>query len=123
MLVLGFPKNSIWKYGIEFQIRNIVKMIPGWVGSIFLISLICVVVISRKVLKKWFSKEQRERNKARSTGLNAEYRTRIIRTPLSMVMGYASQLEEDSDLTREQQNKAAVIRRQSQTIKSLRGGI
>ena len=120
LLVLGFPKNSIWKYGIEFDM-NIVKMIPGWVGSIFLISLICVVVILRKVLKKWFSKEQRERDKARSNWINGI--SHDIRTPLSMVMGYASQLEEDSDLTREQRNKAAVIRRQSQTIKSLVGDL
>lgn len=42
-----------------------------------------------------------------------------IRTPLSMVMGYAAQLESDTQLTNEQQQKAAVIRRQSERIKNL----
>lgn len=120
LLVLGFPKNSIWKYGVEFDM-NVIRLIPYWAGGIFLLSLICVVVILRKVLKKWFSKEQQVRDKARSNWINGI--SHDIRTPLSMVMGYASQLEEDSSLTREQRNKAAVIRCQSQTIKSLVGDL
>ena len=42
-----------------------------------------------------------------------------IRTPLSLVMGYASQLEEDDNLPPEAREKAAVIRSQSERIKSL----
>ncbi|GAP21974.1 sensor histidine kinase [Leptolinea tardivitalis] len=42
-----------------------------------------------------------------------------IRTPLSMVMGYASQLEENTSLSEENQNKAGIIRRQSEKIKKL----
>ena len=42
-----------------------------------------------------------------------------IRTPLSMVMGYAGQLGEDNGLTQEQQGKAAVILRQSERIRNL----
>lgn len=42
-----------------------------------------------------------------------------IRTPLSMVMGYASQLEQDCGLTQEERNKAAVIVKQSEKIKKL----
>lgn len=42
-----------------------------------------------------------------------------IRTPLSMVMGYAGQLEEDRSLSSENHKKAAVIRQQSVKIKNL----
>ncbi|MDE6626956.1 MAG: HAMP domain-containing histidine kinase [Lachnospiraceae bacterium] len=42
-----------------------------------------------------------------------------IRTPLSMVMGYAGQLESDSHLTTEEQKKVSVILRQSERIKNL----
>lgn len=42
-----------------------------------------------------------------------------IRTPLSIMMGYASQLEEDPDLPQSKREKAAIIRRQSERIKTL----
>ncbi|MDE6015237.1 MAG: HAMP domain-containing histidine kinase [Acetatifactor sp.] len=42
-----------------------------------------------------------------------------IRTPLSMVMGYAGQLKEDPELTEEQRRRAAVIVRQSRRMKNL----
>lgn len=42
-----------------------------------------------------------------------------IRTPLSIVMGYASQLEEDQTLSPQQQQQAAIIRQQSERIKAL----
>lgn len=42
-----------------------------------------------------------------------------IRTPLSIVMGYASQLEDDPELPRPKREQAGVIRRQSEQIKAL----
>lgn len=42
-----------------------------------------------------------------------------IRTPLSMVMGYASQLENSKQLPEEERQKAAVIIKQSQRMKNL----
>lgn len=42
-----------------------------------------------------------------------------IRTPLSMVMGYAGQLEEDASLSEENRNKARIIRLQSVRMKNL----
>ncbi len=46
-----------------------------------------------------------------------------IRTPLSMVMGYAGQLREDMNLTDEERMKAAVIVKQSERIKNLIGDL
>ncbi|MBS4536762.1 HAMP domain-containing histidine kinase [Clostridium sp. D2Q-14] len=42
-----------------------------------------------------------------------------IRTPLSMVMGYAGQLESDTHLSDEERKKATVILRQSERMKNL----
>lgn len=42
-----------------------------------------------------------------------------IRTPLSMVMGYAGQLEQDSHLTEKERNKAGAISNQSKRMKNL----
>lgn len=42
-----------------------------------------------------------------------------IRTPLSMVMGYAGQLRDDKHLTDEERRKAAVIVKQSQQMRNL----
>ena len=42
-----------------------------------------------------------------------------IRTPLSIVMGYASQLEDDPELTQSKREQAGIIRRQSERIKTL----
>lgn len=42
-----------------------------------------------------------------------------IRTPLSMVMGYAGQLKEDTRLTGEARQKAAVIAKQSERMRNL----
>ncbi len=42
-----------------------------------------------------------------------------IRTPLSIMMGYASQLENDPELTKSHREQAGIIRRQSERIKTL----
>ena len=57
------------------------------------------------------------RDAARSNWVNGV--SHDIRTPLSMVMGYANQLEEDPALPPARREQAAIIRRQSQTIRDL----
>ncbi len=42
-----------------------------------------------------------------------------IRTPLSMVLGYASDLEENMDIPTEQRRKAGIIRQQAENLRSL----
>ncbi|WP_449240520.1 sensor histidine kinase [Desulfoscipio gibsoniae] len=42
-----------------------------------------------------------------------------IRTPLSIVMGYSSQLEDDPELPQSKREQAGIIRRQSERIKTL----
>ena len=69
------------------------------------------------MLRRWFRKEQRQRDAARSDWIHGV--SHDIRTPLSMVMGYASQLETDPALPAAQRRQAAIIRHQSQTIRDL----
>ena len=61
--------------------------------------------------------DQQARDEARSDWINGI--SHDIRTPLSMVMGYAGQLEADSALPPARRDQAAIIRRQSQTIRDL----
>ncbi|AZK47305.1 sensor histidine kinase [Paenibacillus lentus] len=57
------------------------------------------------------------RDEARSnwiTGISHD-----IRTPLSMILGYASELEESSDVSDEQRRQAGIIRQQGEKLRSL----
>lgn len=51
----------------------------------------------------------KERDEARSNWIAGI--SHDIRTPLSMVLGYASELEENSDIPAEQRRQASIIRR------------
>lgn len=58
-----------------------------------------------------------KRDNARTTWIAAV--SHDIRTPLSLVMGYASQLEQDSEIPECKREQASVIRSQSEKIKAL----
>ncbi|QQK79923.1 HAMP domain-containing histidine kinase [Salicibibacter cibi] len=59
----------------------------------------------------------KERDEARSNWIAGI--SHDIRTPLSMVLGYASDMEDNTNLTHEQRNQATVIRRQGEKLGSL----
>lgn len=120
LFVLGSPKHSTWKYLMELDYKEL-EIMPYWAIGIFLLSLICVIGLSSLILRRWFRSDQKARDEARSNWINGI--SHDIRTPLSMVMGYASQLEQDEALPRIQQKKAAMIRCQSEIIKSLVGDL
>ena len=58
-----------------------------------------------------------KRDNARSTWIAGI--SHDIRTPLSIVMGYASELENDTDLPQGKRDQAGIIRKQSERIKTL----
>ena len=95
LLVVGSPKGSTWKYSIAMD-SDVLARVPAWLTALFLVSLLCVIGLSAWVLRRWFRKEQRQRDAARSDWIHGV--SHDIRTPLSMVMGYASQLETDPAL-------------------------
>ncbi len=70
---------------------------------------------SRRLIKQEDALNQRDN--ARTTWIAGV--SHDIRTPLSLVMGYASQLEDDPELLPAKREQAGIIRRQSERIKTL----
>ena len=115
LLVVGAPKGSMWKHDISTE-SQLLHDAPLWCGGIFLLALGCVLLLAYFVVRRWFRQAQKARDAARSNWINGV--SHDIRTPLSVVMGYAAQLEA-ADLNPAQKNQASAIRIQSQVIRDL----
>ncbi|MDD3890187.1 MAG: HAMP domain-containing sensor histidine kinase [Syntrophomonadaceae bacterium] len=160
LFVLGSPKGSVWKLGIEIPER-IMEKAPAWLAGILLLNGIAAVLLALLFSYRLFcslrpigmgiedmAKGQpvelaadgilgdlaaklnqtsgqlqrqaaalQKRDNARTAWIAGV--SHDIRTPLSMVMGYASQMEENSALPVEAHKQAGIIRRQSEKIKGL----
>ena len=116
LLVLGSPKGSVWKHDIAMNTRYLLQA-PIWFLAFFLLALGSVLGLAWLVLGRWFRQAQHIRDSARSEWINGV--SHDIRTPLSMVMGYAAQLEEAPGLNPKYKSQAAAIRVQSQVIREL----
>ena len=116
LLVIGSPKGSVWKHDMSMGM-DVLLQIPLWFAFLFFLAIGCVLGLAFLFLRKWFRQAQQVRDTARSNWVNGV--SHDIRTPLSMVMGYANQLEEDPALPPAWREQAAIIRRQSQTIRDL----
>lgn len=112
IMVVGMEKDTVWKYPVEFSISwmDYVKQ----VGLYFLLINIAWIVLLAALFTRRF---MRNRERARIewiAGISHD-----IRTPLSMVMGYADTLEKNGELSEEARQQAAVIRHQSVVMKEL----
>lgn len=116
LLVIGSPRGSIWKHNVVLDMRTLLRL-PWWVAGTVLLSLACVLGLSALMLRHWFRQAQAARDMARAEWINGI--SHDIRTPLSLVMGCAGQLEADETLTGAQRRRAEIIRRQSQTLRDL----
>ena len=116
LLVIGSPKGSVWKHDMSMGM-DVLLQIPLWFMFLFFLAIGCVLGLAFLFLRRWFQQAQQVRDAARSNWINGI--SHDIRTPLSMVMGYANQLEEDPALPPARREQAAIIRRQSQTIRDL----
>ena len=116
LLVVGSPKGSIWKHDISMN-TQILLQTPLWFLAFFLLALSSVLGLAWLAVGKWFRQDQQVRDAARSNWINGV--SHDIRTPLSVVMGYAAQLEAAPDLTPEHKRQASAIRAQSQVIRDL----
>ena len=116
LLVVGAPRGSVWKHDISTESR-LLHDAPLWCGGIFLLALGCVLLLAYFAVRRWFRQAQRVRDAARSDWINGV--SHDIRTPLSMVMGYAAQMEGAEDLPPERRKQAGIIRIQSQEIRDL----
>ncbi len=116
LLVVGAPQNTTWKYTFESSLASLKVLF--WGGPLFfLLSISMVVWLCSRLLRRWFRAEQKQRDQARADWVSGV--SHDIRTPLSMVMGYASELEQDPSLSAAQRSKASILVRQSQRIKEL----
>lgn len=116
LLVVGSPRGSIWKHDIAMDTQVLLQT-PAWFLALFLLALGGVLSLAWLAVGRWFRQAQQVRDAARSSWINGV--SHDIRTPLSVVMGYAAQLEEAPDLTPEHRRQASAIRTQSQVIRDL----
>lgn len=116
LLVVGSPKGSIWKHDIAMSTQTLLQT-PIWFLAFFLFALGSVLGLAWLAVGRWFRQDQQVRDAARSNWINGV--SHDIRTPLSVVMGYAAQLEKDPDLKPEYKRQVSAIRAQSQVIRDL----
>lgn len=112
MMIVGMQKNTMWKYTVEFTIPWM-----DFVKRAFLLFLLINVAWILTLAFVFTRRFTRNRERARIewiAGISHD-----IRTPLSVVMGYADTLEHSEDLTAEARQQAAVIRHQSIVMKEL----
>lgn len=112
IMVVGMEKDTVWKYPVEFSISWIDYL--KQVGLYFLLINIAWIVLLAALFTRRF---MRNRERARIewiAGISHD-----IRTPLSIVMGYADTLEKNGELSEEARQQAAVIRHQSVVMKEL----
>ena len=161
LLVLGYPKDSYWKYSTATWNYRLIQNVPNFfltflLSNIFFVFLIYIfsnskllksvnpiikgiqdlpkdkpVKIDEKGVLSELAKSinktseilqnQREQLRNKDTA-RANWIAGVshdIRTPLSMIMGYASQLKTSSNLSDEMAKKLSVILKQSERIKNL----
>lgn len=160
LLVLGYPKDSLWKYNVEwprdFFDQFFIYFKIGIMGNVILILAMVVflgyryyrsmqpmaeglkllaankrVYLSEKGVTSELAgqinqaseilEEQRRNLQARDDA-RTEWIAGIshdIRTPLSMIMGYADELEQKEALSVEERKKAEIIKNQAIQIKRL----
>ena len=160
LFVVGNPKNSMWKIGIEFPMKTMDNS-RFWIPMFLILNLVTAVILALlSGLRLFLSLKKltigiedlaqmkpvsmpaqgilgdlasginrassqlirqeaalNKRDNARTTWIAGI--SHDIRTPLSVIMGYAGQMEEDDTLTRDQQEFAVIIRSQCQKIKAL----
>jgi signal transduction histidine kinase len=160
LLVLGSPKGSAWKIGVELPqivMAHAVEWLLALVGVNALAAVLLALLLglrlfgSLRVLAKGIEGLSEQKSLALPTGgilgdlaeklnqasqelkrqeaaLQKRDNARLmwiagvshdIRTPLSMVMGHASQLEENGQLSQGEREQARIIRQQSEKIKKL----
>lgn len=160
MLILGYPKDSLWKYNLEFPIDFFEQFLSyfkvGIVGNLLLILAMVIflgyryytsmqpmaeglellaankrVYLSEKgvtselagqINKASAILEEQRRNLQARDDARTEWIAGIshdIRTPLSMIMGYADELESNEWISEEDRKKAGIIKSQGQQIKQL----
>lgn len=112
IMIVGMQKDTMWKYNIEFTI-SWMDFIKQTFLVFFLINFLWIVVLAF-IFTRRFTKKREQARIEWIAGISHD-----IRTPLSMVMGFADTLEHSEELSEETRQQAAVIRHQSMVVKEL----
>lgn len=112
IMIVGMQKDVMWKYNVEFSI-SWMDFVKRTVLAFFIINFVWIVVLAFAFTRRFTKNRERARIEW-IAGISHD-----IRTPLSMVMGYADTLEHEEELPEEARQQAAVIRHQSLVMKDL----
>ena len=112
IMIVGMQKETMWKYPIEFTIPWM-TFVERTILAFLFINLAWIVVFAF-VFAKRFTRKREQARIEWIAGISHD-----IRTPLSVVMGYADTLEHSEGLSVEARQQAAVIRHQSMVMKEL----
>ncbi|MBR6404451.1 MAG: hypothetical protein IKS48_13815 [Eubacterium sp.] len=102
ILVIGRPKNSSWKYNIEFNMKGLNQMLYIF-PVLLVIDLVILFFLPILITRKWIMNRENSRTEW-IAGVSHD-----IRTPLSIVMGSVE--------------PGSVVERQCQKIKNLIGNL
>jgi nitrogen-specific signal transduction histidine kinase len=106
LFVVGCPKNSIWKYTIEYSI-DALKAYINYIPIMIIANLIIIFTVPFIVIKRQSYNREKQRTEW-IAGISHD-----IRTPLALVLGNASAIKaETCDTNNEIAQKAAKIEKE-----------
>ena len=153
LLVVGFPKGSVFKYNLSNDMKDVYVMLKGaavvFLMNLFLLAYVflrntyrverAVKPILNGIHRLSGGGEVHLQESGELAEINADLNSAAaylqkkdlartewirgishdIRTPLSMILGYASEMEEDAAGGETVRRQAAIIRRQAERIRQL----
>jgi signal transduction histidine kinase len=112
LFVLGAPKDSAWKYPLEMPVAQLYFW-PVWFGVALVCNFLVILTVSVRMTGRW----HKNRDAARAEWISGV--SHDIRTPLSVVLGYAASLENGGALPDKQRQQAGIIRRKGEEMRLL----
>ena len=112
LFVLAQPKGSEWKYQVEMPTEQ-VGFWPVWGAAMLAVNAGMLLGAAAFITRR----AARRRDEARSEWIAAI--SHDVRTPLSMMLGYAAALEDAPELTGEQRRRAGLIREKGEQLRGL----
>ena len=111
ILVLGLPKESLWKYNLIYERGTIEALLQG-IPVMFILDLLMLVFLPFYITKRWNTRMEKERTEW-IAGVSHD-----IRTPLALVLGNAVSIR-NGDNPQEIQKCAEIIEGQALRIRQL----
>ncbi|MDO4280812.1 MAG: histidine kinase dimerization/phospho-acceptor domain-containing protein [Peptococcaceae bacterium] len=120
LFIIGEAKGSIWKHDVAMA-TDTLRILPIFALASFLLMLAAVLAVSALLLRRWFRQDQERLDAVRADWIGGV--SHDIRTPLSLVMGAASDLADRPEVDASARRQAGIIRSQSLAIRQLVGDL